>query len=137
MAGETDLKKLLAEMRPHLHEDEYVVCTIPGGKVGDLADLEPFAAVLEEEGLTLVLQRERAEEAGLHYEGVFARITLQVHSSLEAVGLTAAVAGRLADLGISANVLAGYYHDHLLVPWDRRRDAMEALARLEEQHLPL
>lgn len=130
MAGETDLRQLLAELRPHLHEDEYVVCAIPGRKVEDLADLEPFATVREEEGLTLVLRRERAEEARLDYEGVFARITLQVHSSLEAVGLTAAVAGRLADLGIGANVIAAYYHDHILVPWDRRGDAVDALAEL-------
>lgn len=130
MAGETDLKKLLAGLRPRLHEEEYVVCTIAGGRLGALADLEPFATVLEEEGLTLVLQRERAEEAKLDYEGVFARITLQVHSSLEAVGLTAAVAGRLADLGISANVVAAYHHDHVLVPWDRREGAMEALTTL-------
>ncbi len=130
MVGETDLKKILAGLRPHLHEGEYVVCTIPGGRFGDGADPEPFAMVLEEEGLTLVLRRERAEEARLDYQGAFARITLQVHSSLEAVGLTAAVAGRLADLGISANVIAAYYHDHLLVPWDRRGDAMEALTEV-------
>lgn len=130
MAGETNLSKLLTGMRPRLHEEQYVVCTIQDGRYGDGAELEPFAAVLEEEGLTLVLERERAEAAGLEYQGVFARITLQVHSSLEAVGLTAAVAGRLASVGISANVIAAYYHDHVLVPWDRRGEAMGVLDRL-------
>ncbi len=61
---------------------------------------------------------------------MFAWITLTVHSSLEAVGLTAAVANTLASAGIACNVLAGFHHDHLLVPIDRVDDAMAALSRL-------
>ena len=56
--------------------------------------------------------------------------SLMIHSSLDAVGLTAAVASRLADHGISANVVAGYYHDHIFVPVEA---AEQALGALKEQ----
>jgi uncharacterized protein len=55
-----------------------------------------------------------------------------VHSDLAAVGLTAAFAGALASEGISCNVIAGFHHDHLFVPWERRADAMAALGRLAD-----
>jgi hypothetical protein len=76
----------------------------------------PIASFMETEGLTLVLSKASADALGMDYEGVFNCITLNVHSSLEAVGLTAAVAGKLAEQGISANIIAGYFHDHVFVP---------------------
>lgn len=127
MTGETDLTRLIAHLEPRLGDGELVVCTIPGAGYGDLRELAPIASVAEAEGLSLVLERSRADGAGLDYEGVFRMITLQVHSSLNAVGLTAAVAGRLAELGISANVIAGYHHDHVLVQRDRADEAVRAL----------
>jgi len=130
VAGETDLAWLIAELEPRLDGREFVFCTIAGAAYGDRRELEPVAAMQEAEGLTLVLERARAEAAGLDYEGVFRMITLQVHSSLEAVGLTAAVADRLADLEIGANVIAGYHHDHVLVPADRAGEALRALEAL-------
>ena len=86
--------------------------------------------VAEPEGRTLVLPRERAASLGLAYGFVASWITLRVHSSLDAVGLTAAVATALAAEGISANVVAGYYHDHVFVPWVRASDALDALRAL-------
>jgi hypothetical protein len=90
----------------------------------------PFATVREAEGLTVVLPREQADRANLPYDGEFARITLRVHSALDAVGLTAAISGALAARGISANVIAGLHHDHIFVPADRAQDAIDALAAL-------
>jgi hypothetical protein len=78
----------------------------------------------------LVLRRADADAAGLRYDTVFTWITLRVHSSLEAVGLTAAFSRVLADADIACNVLAGYHHDHLLVPIDRADDAVDLLRRL-------
>lgn len=130
MTGETDLARLIANLEPRLLEGELVFCTLPEAAYGDRFELAPVASVAEAEGLTLVVERERAEAAGLAYEGVFRMITLQVHSSLEAVGLTAAVAGWLADLEIGANVIAGYHHDHVLVPVDRAGEAVRALEAL-------
>ena len=78
--------------------------------------LDALASVDEEEGMSLVLEQHKADAFRLEYSSVFAWITLTVHSSLDAVGLTAAVANTLASAGIPCNVLAGFHHDHLLVP---------------------
>jgi hypothetical protein len=94
------------------------------------AGVEPFATVREPEGLTIVLRQDDADRAGLPYDGEFAKITLRVHSALDAVGLTAAVSAALAARGVSANVIAGRHHDHVFVPADCARDAIDALSRL-------
>ncbi|MGV8896725.1 MAG: ACT domain-containing protein [Rhodoglobus sp.] len=127
MTGVTDLTTLLASMEPHLLDGEYVFCTIAGARYGDFAELEPLATYRESEGLTLVLTRDAADGAGLPYEGAFRGITLSVHSSLEAVGLTAAVSTKLTERGISANVIAAYYHDHIFVQADKAQPALDAL----------
>lgn len=116
MAGERDLETLLASLAPTLLGGEYVFVTLPNGRYGDGANLEPIASMAEREGLSLLVPKARADEHDVSYEGVFRRITLGVHSDLEAVGLTAAVATALAEAGISANVIAGHFHDHILVP---------------------
>lgn len=94
-------------MEPHLLEPEFVFCTVPSS-LADYVSLNPIATVLEAEGLTLVLEKGVAKNAGLQFEGSFCQITLTVHSSLEAVGLTAALSAKLAAQGISANVIAAY-----------------------------
>ncbi len=94
------------------------------------ASADPIVVDREDEGLTLVLTQEEADRLDLAYEFVAAWITLQVHSALEAVGLTAAVSQVLTEAGISANVVAGYTHDHVFVPLQRADDAMRAMATL-------
>ena len=135
MPGETDLPLLLATLDPDRAPGEYVFAAVPEGSPEGRArpDVEPFAAVREDEGLTLVLRREEAEAASLPFEGAFVRITLRVHSSRAAVGLTAAVAGRLAEAGIAANVLAGYYHYHVFVPAELGDEAVTVLEALAEE----
>ena len=78
----------------------------------------------------MLLAKGAAESAGLAYESVFSCISLMVHSSLDAVGLTAAVSGRLAAHGISANMIAAYYHDHIYVPQNKAQLALQVLAEL-------
>ena len=126
MTGEKDLQSLLATMQPVLRPGEYVYVLWPHGRPL-VAGIE--AAVREAEGLTVVLPRDEADVLGLHYDFVASWITLQVHSSLEAVGLTAAVGAALTAAKISCNVLAGFHHDHLLVPV---ADAPRAMAVLVE-----
>lgn len=126
MVGETKLSKLLASMSPVVLTDQYVFCTVTG-LYGDYSELNPLATFAEAEGLTLVITKEKADNALLKYESVFKGITLTVHSSLDAVGLTAAVAGKLAEKGISANVIAAYYHDHIFVQLEKIDLAIEAL----------
>lgn len=132
MSGARNLDYLLQQASPALDPEDYVFVSCQA-RYGDHADWQPIAAFAEDEGLTLVIPREVADAEGLPYEGVFSRITLEVHSSLEAVGLTAAVAGRLAASGISANVFAAFHHDHVFVPSADAGRAMSELAALAGQ----
>jgi len=132
MTGETSLQRLLSSLAPAIMPGEFVFCSLPDAACVDYAQLSPLASFLESEGLTLVLPRESADRAGVAYESVFRCITLTIHSSLDAVGLTAAVTGRLAERGISANVIAAYYHDHIFVPSEQASAALTALQELND-----
>ncbi|EOD81226.1 hypothetical protein D515_04127 [Grimontia indica] len=126
MAGIVDLNALLASMKPELMQDEFVFCTV-SGELADFVELAPLATFQETEGLTLLLEKSVADSANMVFEGVYRQITLTVHSSLDAVGLTAAVSTKLAEKGISANVLAAYYHDHIFVQAEKAEAALAAL----------
>ena len=126
MIGETNLDKLLESMSPALIPGEYVFCTVKG-EYSDFQALSPLATFHESEGLTVVVAKEAAVAHQLPFESVFKGITLTVHSSLDAVGLTAAVSTKLAGKGISANVIAAYYHDHVFVPSSKVEQAITAL----------
>ena len=127
MTGEEELNKLLVLLEPNLLPSDFVFCTAANLKYGDLAELQPVASYQEEEGLTLVLDKKAADGAGLAYDSVFNCITLTVHSSLDAVGLTAAISGKLAANGISANIIAAYHHDHVFVQKCNAQSALQLL----------
>jgi len=126
MSGIVELDELLKSMSPAIQDGEYVFCILADGDP-DYRHLNPLATFREAEGLTLVISAEAATQANLKFEGTFKQITLTVHSSLEAVGLTAAVATKLASCGISANVIAAYYHDHIFVQTEKAEQALSAL----------
>ncbi|WP_339735296.1 ACT domain-containing protein [uncultured Gimesia sp.] len=130
MTGESNLEKLLTAMSPELMDGEYVYCTFPDAQYGDYSDLGPVVAISESEGLTLIISKSKADEKNISYESVFKGITLLIHSSLDAVGLTAAFSNKLTEHGISANVVAGYYHDHIFVQRELAERAIEALNEL-------
>ncbi|MEM9997158.1 MAG: ACT domain-containing protein [Bacteroidota bacterium] len=131
--GTTDLSTLLATMEPVLQDGAFVFVTVPTRSFSLAGETNPVAAVMEREGLTLVLPQAQADALRFGYGSVFRQLTLTVHSSLDAVGLTAAVATRLAAHGIPANVIAGYYHDHLFVPHDRAEEAVATLEALSQE----
>lgn len=127
MNGEVNLKILLQNMAPVHVPGQYVFCTL---RKGQQLPLERTIGTFQEaEGRSVIVKKAVADEYGLLYEGLMAWISLSVHSSLEAVGLTAAVATALAGEDISCNVVAARYHDHLFVPV---QDAGRALAILWE-----
>ncbi|ASP33102.1 ACT domain-containing protein [Labrenzia sp. VG12] len=132
MTGETDLNTLIAQMRPMLDPVPYVFCTFATKTLVDLAEYDPIGLFAETEGVTAILPLERARELGLAEAEWFRRITLTVHSSLEAVGLTAAISAALTEKGISANVVAAYFHDHVFVPEEHAEAALSALRALSE-----
>lgn len=132
MSGETNLGLLLKNMSPERREGDYVFCVLKDADYDALAETKPFAIVREQEGLTLVILKEAADRLGLNYDRSFSCITLNVHSSLEAVGLTAAVSTALTEHQISANIIAGFYHDHIFVPTEFAAHALGILSGLSE-----
>jgi uncharacterized protein len=129
MTGETDLRKLLGSMSPELAPGVHVFVTLPpGAPVPDA--LNPVMIFREREGVTLILLEETAKSAGLTASFRCRMITLNIHSSLQAVGFLAAIATRLATAGMGVNPVSGYFHDHLFVPADRADEAMSILRRL-------
>ncbi|TRO13244.1 ACT domain-containing protein [Ectopseudomonas mendocina] len=134
MSGETNLARLLQSMTPQLNPGQYVFCCVPAEY--DCSGLQPIASLRETEGLSLVLPREAADAHNLSYDYVAAWITLEVHSSLAAVGLTASFSTALAQVGISCNVVAGFHHDHLFVPCERAEKALSTLRALSAASLP-
>jgi hypothetical protein len=132
MAGEEDLGKLLATMQPELQPGAFVFATIEGDDIP--AGLDPIGTFREAEGMTLILPAHDAGHPAIVASKPLRQITLAVHSSLEAVGLTAAFATELARHGISANVVAGYYHDHIFVAAGDAERAVAALQELSERY---
>ena len=127
MSGETNLSILLRNLTPILQEESFVF-TYTKNPV-NWSEIRPWGMFQEQEGTTLILVQHVADAHHFSYEGIFSCITLQIHSSLDAVGLTAAVSQALAQQHIPANMIAAYHHDHIFVPQDK---AMEALAILQK-----
>lgn len=127
MSGEKDLNKILKTLKPKLNDGDYVFCTTNDMTGVSLNDM--IMSFKEEEGTTYVIKKETADSLNLDYSLVTSWITLTVHSSLEAVGLTAAFSKVLTEENISCNVVAAYYHDHLFVPKKDTERAMTVLNR--------
>jgi hypothetical protein len=125
MTGETNLERLIANMQPVLDPNTYVFATTTEDY--DIAALTPLMVFQEAEGTTLILRQETAIAHGLAHDFPCRRITLNIHSSLEAVGFIAAVATRLAKAGMGVNPVSAYFHDHVFVPEDNAQKAMETL----------
>lgn len=125
MSGEKDLEILLKSMKPQHNAGDYVFCKTEKLEDLNLNEIEMFFK--EKEAITLILKKEVADQLQLEYSVVMSWITLSVHSSLEAVGLTAAFSKALSQNGISCNVVAAYYHDHIFVGKNDTDKAMDIL----------
>lgn len=128
MSGETDIRILLKNMTPVLNDGEYVFCII--NDPGKLNQDNIIGLFKESEGFTIILNKTVADQLNLEYNYIAAWITLTIHSSLDAVGLTAAFSKALADASISCNVVAAHYHDHLFVDLKDAKKAMQVLKQL-------
>ena len=134
MTGLTSLDQILEQLDPRLDPHHYVYCCVEDVRQLEADGLQPFAIIRESEGITLVLEEADAIALNKPVDRLFRRISLGVHSSLDAVGLTAVASQALADAGISANVIAGYFHDHFMVPALRALEALEVLNGLSGPH---
>ena len=129
MTAETDLQTLIASMKPALHAQPYVFCSIDQTVFAGLPFI-PLGTFHEREGVTIIATRKLASDSGLEFDMTWACITLEVHSSLSAVGFLALIATRLASAGISVNPVSAFHHDHLFVPWEMRERALAELIEL-------
>ena len=132
MSGETDIRILLKSMTPVLNEGEYVFCAL--SSMGSLNPDNIIGTFKEEEGWTVILNKTLADELNYEYSYISSWITLTIHSSLDAVGLTATFSKALAEASISCNVVAAFYHDHIFVDRKDADKAMKVLRQLSEDN---
>lgn len=130
MSGKTDLSEILKTLEPKLNAGDFVFCCVSDESILNLHDI--VMTFTEEEGKTVILKKETADKLNLEYSFVAAWITLSVHSSLTAVGLTAAFSKALSEKGISCNVVAAFYHDHIFVDKKDASQAIRILTHLSE-----
>lgn len=131
MTGIRELPALLTSLEPVLVAGLHTFAHVTPEEMARLSH-PPLATFREREGITLICPLAEAEELGLRHEGKFRQITLSVHSSLAAIGLTAAVSTELARHHIPCNVVAAFFHDHLFVPADKADRALTLLQSLAD-----
>lgn len=130
MTGIQNIDQLLSNMTPELNKGKYVFVSIQN--LTSISSDDVICLFRESEGITIILDKNKADELNLTYNFVAAWITLTVHSSLNAVGLTAAFSSELASHGISCNVVAGFYHDHIFVDYNNADKALSVLNQLSQ-----
>ncbi|KAM3095349.1 ACT domain-containing protein [Phormidesmis sp. 146-35] len=131
MTGEHHLAKLLKSIQPVLYPEEYVFCCV-SEKLMKCLNVSAIAQFRESEGITLIINKQEAENANLEYQYISKMITLSIHSSLNAIGFLAVVTTKFTEHGISVNVVSAYYHDHLFVAVENADRALKLL--LEMSH---
>ena len=133
MSGETNLSKLIKNLKPQLHKGAYVFTTVKN--IDQIKGADTICQFRESEGVSIVIEKQKADQLNLSYDYIASWITLQIHSSLDAVGLTALFSTELAKHNISCNVIAAYYHDHIFVDQKDANKAMRVLRDLSENML--
>lgn len=131
MSGEKNLEILLSSMTGTLVDDVFVFVTLKDKPLP--ANIRPRLMFEEEEGTTYILRKQDAEAEGIAYEFPSRMITLNIHSSLEAVGFMARIATALAKENMGVNPVAAFFHDHIFVPDGREQDALRVLSEISAE----
>lgn len=130
MSGETNLDRLIASLSAILVDGLYVFATIQSDQ--EPLNISPRMVFREAEGTTYILLKSEAESLGLPYEFPCRMITLNIHSSLQAVGFMARITTELAKQDMGVNPVSGFFHDHLFVPDGREADALKILEEMSK-----
>ena len=128
MSGVSNIEELISSMRAELLSDVYVFATTQDESLASAVSAK--MTFREAEGLTLILTREEADGLALKHDFPCRMITLNIHSSLDAIGFMAQITTHLAQLGMGVNPVSAFYHDHLFVPETAAQEALEALHSL-------
>lgn len=131
MTGETNLQTLLRSLSAELIDGVYVFVTLQSGELP--AGIKPRMMFREREGTTFIMLESEAKAHDLPFEFPCRMITLNIHSSLEAVGFMAHIATKLAAVGMGVNPVSGFFHDHLFIPNGREQEAMAVLQQIADQ----
>lgn len=128
----TDLDALLRQMEPELDPELYAYARLPD----EMTDWPVYAIVCfqEKEGRSVIAPQSALRAQALDPVFPCRRITLNVYSALEAVGLTARVAQVLTEAQISANMVAALHHDHVFVPAEQAGRALDVLMALSRSN---
>jgi len=129
MSGQTNLSVVLKSLKISCDNTEYGFATVDNKTLP--VDDEILGTFKEAEGLTIIAEKDFLQRKGMSFEGSYAKLTIDVYTSLELVGLTAVLASKLAENKIPANVVAGYFHDHIFVQYNLRKKAIEAIESLK------
>lgn len=129
MPGITDLSQTLQSMKVACDDIQYGFASIQDETL--IARDRVLATFHENGRLAIIAPQDYLQDLQIEHEGPYARLTIDVHTSLELVGLTAVMATKLAEAGISANVVAAFYHDHVFVQYDLRDQATSILEGLK------
>ena len=133
MCGENNLDILLQSMRPELDQESFVFLSSREGFLS--TEMEAALMIFREpEDTTILVLEKIAKNMGRNYKDTWAKITLTVHSDLNAAGFLAAILPKLADAGISVNPVSAYFHDHLFLPWEKRDLAMKVLCSVQTKY---
>lgn len=124
----SDLPTLISSMNPVLNDSVYYFATL----TKNIPPTDIIASIYEQEGLSVVVSEQTAKQHNLATQFKSAWITLNAHSDLSAIGLTATFAKALSDVDISCNVVAGNHHDHIFVPFDKKELAIQTLLALQQ-----
>jgi hypothetical protein len=124
---------MISGMTPAPQTGDFVFITTDDSAV--VARITPLAiaSFKEAEGMSMIVTVEVAKEAGFEIGSPMRCITLNVYSSLDGVGLTAAVSAALGDASIPCNMVSAFHHDHVFVPSAMCDRAMEILTDLQNK----